>query len=87
MGHSKKTRDGVDERLDVLERVRPGARKDIAVAYLKHGGFDAQRDDIIDAFVAALCALHIDRCRTLPETPERDRHDLPMEMVYLPRDG
>ncbi len=82
---SKKTRDGFKERLDVLSARYPAAADVVAKAFLEHGGFDAARDDILDALVAALCAERIEECLTLPDQPERDPKELPMEMVYLPR--
>jgi predicted RNase H-like nuclease len=84
VGHSKKTRDGFRARLDVLEEVMPAAPGHVAEAFLEYGGFEAQRDDIVDALVAAVNAVHIESCKTLPSEPERDSTGLPMEMVYWP---
>jgi len=55
-----------------------------ARAYLAHGGFDCARDDVIDAAVLLACALHWDRCLSLPERPGNDPKGLPMEILYLP---
>ena len=81
---SKKTREGFKERLEVLAARYPPAADVVSKAFLEHGGFEAARDDILDALVAALCAERIDDCLTLPDTPEGDPKELPMEMVYLP---
>lgn len=82
MRHSKKTREGAQERLDALATVWPPARDYVAEALHKHG--KANRDDIIDALVAAVCAREINRCRTLPEEAQTDATGLAMEMVYWP---
>ncbi|MFW6031518.1 MAG: DUF429 domain-containing protein [Myxococcota bacterium] len=84
MRHSKKTREGARERLDALAKVLPSARVRVAEAFLEYGGYEADRDDIIDALVAAVCALEIENCRTLPEERETDATGLAMEMVYWP---
>ncbi len=82
--HSKKTRVGFRERLSTLESHLPDAAAMVAAAFLEHGGFEAQRDDIVDALVLALCASHAGECSTLPATPELDASGLQMEMVYWP---
>ena len=84
MHHSKKTREGFRERLAVLANWVPDASDRVAEEFLEYGGFEAQRGDIVDALVAAVCAMRIDQCVTLPATPERDATGLPMEMVCLP---
>lgn len=84
MSHSKKTREGARERLDALSGVWPPASDVVAQAFLEYGGFEAERDDMIDSLAAAICALQIEKCRTLPKEPERDSAGLPMEMVYWP---
>jgi predicted RNase H-like nuclease len=84
IGDSKKTREGFRTRLKALEDVWFRAPGVVADAYLEYGGFEAQRDDILDALVAAVNALYIDSCRTLPSVMEKDATGLPMEMVYWP---
>jgi predicted RNase H-like nuclease len=84
MSHPKKTRDGFAERLTILSILHPDAEALIASAFLAYGGFEAVRDDIVDAFVLALCARKPAQLRSLPETPETDPQGLPMQMVYLP---
>lgn len=84
MDLSKKTREGFTERLDVLSTHLPDAREIAAAAFLEHGGYETARDDILDALVAAYCALRVADCRTIPGEPEIDPTGLPMEMVYLP---
>jgi predicted RNase H-like nuclease len=84
MPHSKKTREGFRARIDTVGAHLPSADELVAAAYLEHGGFDAARDDIVDALVAALTAAHAAECLTLPATPEVDPQGIPMEIVYWP---
>jgi predicted RNase H-like nuclease len=87
MLHGKKTREGWEERRDVLEAARPGlgALVETAVAELKGPG--VAPDDVMDSAVLALCASRIEEARTLPASPPRDRRGIPMEMVYLSPGG
>lgn len=84
MVHAKKTRLGFKERLSVLQRHVPDASALAGAAFLEHGGFEAGRDDVLDALVAALCASRHEACLTLPDTPLKDACGLAMEMVYWP---
>ncbi|NIW24563.1 MAG: DUF429 domain-containing protein [Gammaproteobacteria bacterium] len=84
MEYAKRTRDGFVDRMRLLKLVEPAAEEMIAAAFLVHGGFDAGRDDIVDAFIAAICARAAGNLRTLPEAPKRDKRGLPMEICYLP---
>ena len=61
---NKKTRDGFTERMTILQIFEPDAQTYIASAFLAHGGFEATRDDIVDAYALALCAKHPGRWRT-----------------------
>ncbi|MDE0280431.1 MAG: DUF429 domain-containing protein [Gammaproteobacteria bacterium] len=85
MRHRKKDRKGIDERIRVLQGVRPSADREFvricnAVPRTKVG-----KDDILDAMAAALTAYgNPSDLRTLPESPPRDACGRPMEMVYLP---
>ena len=85
MSASKKTRDGFTERMTILRIFESDAETYIASAFLAHGGFEATRDDIVDAYVLALCAKHPGRWRTLPPDPPVDPKGLPMSMVYMSR--
>jgi predicted RNase H-like nuclease len=87
MSHPKKTRAGFTERLTILSILHPFAEQLIASAFLAHGGFEAARDDVVDAFVLALCAREPARLRALPEQKETDPQGLRMEIVYLPGPG
>jgi predicted RNase H-like nuclease len=84
MPDNKKTRDGFAQRMTILSILDQDAEALIAAAWLAHGGWDADRDDLVDAFVLMLCASHSGRLRSIPAEPETDPYGLPMEMVYLP---
>jgi predicted RNase H-like nuclease len=83
MAYAKNTRDGFLDRMNLLKLVEPIAEEMIAAAFLVHGGFDAARDDVVDAFVAAICARAAENLRTLPDKPKLDKRGLPMEICYL----
>lgn len=88
MRHNKKTPAGQAERLAVLMRYLPDARKLLARAVADHRRREAQADDVIDALVLAVTArLGAGHYRTLPARPPRDACDLPMEMVYAEPDA
>jgi len=83
MGGNKQTREGFAERMTILQLFEPEAKSLIATAFLTHGGFEAGRDDLVDAFVLAICAQHPGRLKTLPENPPTDPKGIPMQMVYM----
>ena len=85
MIHGKQTREGFAERMTILQIFEPDAKALIAAAFLAHGGFDAARDDVVDAFVLAFCAQHPGRLKTVPDDPPTDPQGLPMQMVYMTR--
>ena len=84
MEHNKKKPAGIEERIAVLERVRPSVREEYARIYKAVPRREAGRDDILDAMAAAMMA-YVDpaELRTLPEWPPRDSHGLPMKTVYF----
>jgi predicted RNase H-like nuclease len=92
MQYSKKEKDqkGIKERKQVLRCVYPQSNaifKHAEQKYAEHEYLhkDVGWDDILDALVAAVTAYKGKGRRglkSIPEKPERDSHDLPMEMVY-----
>jgi predicted RNase H-like nuclease len=84
MSHASKTRDGFTERMTILSILHPDAERLVASAFLAHGGFEASRDEIVDAFVLALAARQPLRLQGLPAEPQTDPHGLPMQTWYLP---
>ncbi|MFO7927541.1 MAG: DUF429 domain-containing protein [Halobacteriota archaeon] len=89
--HSKKTAAGVGERLEALETVvdEPGTLlRDITTDLADTPGADGvEIDDVLDALVLGVVAREAaGDPRTLPEDPETDREDLPMQMAYWARE-
>ena len=80
--HSKKKSEGAKERLDVLTRFLPSARDCYEDALNTYKRKDVARDDILDAMVGAVTAMHLPRIATLPASPVRDEEGLAMEIVY-----
>lgn len=86
MLHSKKKRAGIEERIALLERVRPTAREEFARICKDVPRRIVERDDILDAMAAAVTArVNPVELQTLPERPPKDTYELPMEMVYSPK--
>lgn len=82
MKHNKKTEEGYRERLEALEKIRPGSVEIVreGLEKLKRA---VARDDLVDALVLAVAAsLTTYSLATLPEVPELDSRGLRMEMVY-----
>ena len=82
MQHNKKTRAGLTERLETLERFRPGISDVYEEALSQYRRRDVSRDDVVDALVLAVAA-YSGNLLSLPETPETDALDLPMRIVYV----
>lgn len=80
--HKKKTSEGFQERLDLLQRLQPQAAN-IAEAILSQTRRAAcAADDIADALCLALMP-RAGRLCTLPESPDLDRTGLAMEICYF----
>lgn len=81
--HSKKTRYGFEERLEVLRSVYPGADDIVRHALLSYGHGQVARDDVLDAMVAAVSArVGMDGLGAIPAPAEYDSKGLRMEIVY-----
>jgi predicted RNase H-like nuclease len=83
MRHAKRSSEGLEERLALLERYYSRSRA------LYHAALDAwprkqlARDDVVDALVLAVTAMQPAECRRrLPRVPQVDELGLPMEIVY-----
>lgn len=84
MAHRKKTKEGRKERIAVLDRLRPGAGREIEETSDQFRRRDLARDDVVDAMAAAMTAsAEAAALRTLPSIPPMDSVGLPMEMVYF----
>ena len=83
MESPKKGNPGRDERLRVLRRAEPRTQEIYEGACSEFRSKVVAKDDILDAFAAAVVAYHHDgRLRTLPECPPTDAKGLRMEIVY-----
>ena len=87
MLNNKKSADGFEERMVVLEDAYPGSREIVDRALGQSLPKGTARDDIVDALVAAVTAeLSKSSPARLPSSgPEFDTEGLTMEMVYWPR--
>ena len=83
MESSKKTKEGIDDRLKVLRKVEPKSPNILELADSQFLKKYVAKDDILDALAAAVTARkgYLEP-RTLPESPPKDPKGLPMEMVY-----
>ena len=85
MIRSKRTAEGLLERLDILASVCGEAWDIYRTCMAKYRRAQVARDDILDALVGAVMArAGEENLTTIPEEPQRDERGLPMEMVYWP---
>jgi predicted RNase H-like nuclease len=80
--HSKKTKEGLEERLAILSRHYPKASACFNEARGQYLKKEVASDDIVDAMVGAVTAMQHPRLSTLPENPPGDEEGIPMEIVY-----
>ena len=76
--------EGLTERLAVLQHVRPSVCDEFEKIKKCFRRNKVKKDDILDAMVATVTAS-ANELQTLPVSPDRDRCDLPMEIVYARR--
>lgn len=83
MAHSKSTRAGRDERLNVLSKYEPRSAALVSKALNEQRRAAVQCDDVLDALAAYVTASAApDALLALQGEPDRDQHGLPMEMLY-----
>ncbi|OQW85812.1 MAG: hypothetical protein BWK72_20395 [Rhodoferax ferrireducens] len=84
MRHSKKTKEGVVERLELLESVDPRAGAFYLRVIAETLRKDVQRDDVLDALVGCLTGMAqaTGTLTQLSGASKKDGEGLPMEMVY-----
>ena len=80
--HGKKKSAGAQERLDILARVFPSARDCFDEALDTYKRKDVATDDILDAMVGAVTAMHYPKIKTVPSSAMVDETGLAMEMLY-----
>ena len=84
MKFKKSKQAGIEERLAVLERIRPSVRQEFNKILECFRRKDVGRDDILDAMVASVTAsADASALYSLPAQLMRDEYGLPMEMVYV----
>ena len=83
MVHNKKSGEGLEERLSLLKNVIANAEQIFDEAVQTFRRKDVAKDDILDALALAITAASpSETIITIPENPELDVKDLPMEIVY-----
>jgi len=82
MEHSKKTKEGFQARLGLLDRYQTGVEDVVEQVLVNYPRKIVAADDILDALVCAITARESDHWKTVPEQPETDSKGLAMEMVY-----
>ncbi len=82
MASAKKTKGGIDERLELLRTYWAIAKDFFEETRSLFPKKQVADDDIVDSMVCCLTASHHDRLRTFPPLPEVDESGLHMEMVY-----
>lgn len=86
MPFSKSSPEGIEERLQLLQKYCPSADEIFATAKQKYLRKAVATDDILDALVLAITAASpTDSIRTIPEIQERDDRKIPMEIVFTNR--
>jgi predicted RNase H-like nuclease len=80
---SKKSPDGITERLAVLDKHLPGARELFKFSVNTFPRNAVNQDDVLDACVASVTARYSEHgLSTVPDDPGLDQQGLPMEMAY-----
>lgn len=83
MHYNKKTEQGRQERLSILEKYFASCHQLFAQAGSQFLRRQVAYDDIIDAMVCAVTTKHgYNNYSTVPALPEQDAHGLAIEMVY-----
>ncbi len=82
MKYSKRSREGVAERLSWLKSVYPQSDEIYETALRTYHRKFLSRDDIIDAIALAVTAAYALRLVSIPENPQKDEQNMPMEIVY-----
>jgi len=85
MEHSKKRREGLLERIQVLKSIYPHTDDIIRQALSTYRRREVARDDILDALSAAVTAMvGVQKLVSISEEPEFDSRGLRMEIMHYP---
>lgn len=81
---NKQTSDGRKKRLEVLHIYNPEVVSEVESAFDISKDLQGIADDVIDAACLAIVAKRgvKDGFRTIPKAPQKNRHGIPMQMVY-----
>lgn len=80
--YPKKSEEGNRERKRILQQILPETMEIITYVLAKYPQHQAQTDDVLDALVLAVTSSMSSKgLSTLPEIPEIDSFDLPMQIV------
>jgi len=83
MKYNKKSYEGKEERIKVLNKVFPLSSKIYGGCLSKYKRKEVARDDILDALVAAIVAkIGYKDLISIPEKEQRDSKEIRMEIVY-----
>lgn len=82
MEQAKKTNEGYEARVALLNKHYSGSRDLIEMAMQQYKRKDVARDDIVDALVGAVTARNYKLLQQFPEIPDMDEFGLDMEIVY-----
>lgn len=83
MVHNKKTELGIEERLSVLKNINRFSEEIYNKSIQTFKRKNLAKDDILDALVLAITAASpSNTLPSIPENPERDLKNLPMEIVF-----
>ena len=81
---NKKKKEGFRERIAVLKTIRSTVEEEVKQMMSQFKRKDVAKDDILDAFVAAITAsANLTSLQTIPIQPQKDCFGLRMEMVYV----
>lgn len=82
MQHTKRSEQGFLERKKLLKKYCQSTEPIVSEALRNFPKQLLAQDDVLDALVGAVTAQFHESLASLPETPQYDEIDLPMEVVY-----
>ncbi|MGH7885114.1 MAG: DUF429 domain-containing protein [Thermodesulfobacteriota bacterium] len=83
MQNSKKTEDGIKERLNLMKSIFPKAEILFKYSKQKFTRSEVSKDDIVDALILAISASNLTgNLVSIPQTPPKDEFGIEMEIVY-----
>ena len=88
MGHNKRSQEGFQERIAVIEELLPGSTSSVESFLGEYKRSVIARDDILDAIILSLAAkVSQERGHLIvPEKPTKDSQGIPMK-IFIPLSG